>query len=323
MRSQGLPSGSSGVIGLGHAVTFFDLRLSHTAVTHSYCYRFSLARLLLPFWGEETADDGEPAVIRKLMGLAVAVVAIGGVLQISMSVWRSATGPISPPPPGPIRPTRLAAVDEAEAGSAVTGTVIRIIDARTIVVRLEDRTEIVRYIGVGMPAADAGGGEELAPREATEFNRSLVSDQTVRLELDAEERNREGHLLAYVWIGDVMANAELVGQGYARAVSAAPNVRHEDRLRRLQDEARLLQLGLWRSGGSSHRPVARESPRLKLVEVSTCPATHPVKGNFKTPAGERCVYYMPGNRQYDQTKARRCYATEGDAQQDGCRPLHR
>ncbi len=51
----------------------------------------------------------------------------------------------------------------------------------------------------------------------------------------------------------------------------------------------------------------------------TCPASHPIKGNFTTYSGERCIYHMPGAQFYVKTKPERCFATEQEARQDGCR----
>jgi hypothetical protein len=51
----------------------------------------------------------------------------------------------------------------------------------------------------------------------------------------------------------------------------------------------------------------------------TCPASHPIKGNFTTYNGESCIHHMPGGRFYDKTKPERCYATENAARKDGCR----
>lgn len=50
-----------------------------------------------------------------------------------------------------------------------------------------------------------------------------------------------------------------------------------------------------------------------------CPASHPIKGNFTTYNGERCIYHIPGSEFYDATKPERCYATPRDAVADGCR----
>jgi hypothetical protein len=51
----------------------------------------------------------------------------------------------------------------------------------------------------------------------------------------------------------------------------------------------------------------------------TCPPSHPIKGNFTTYSGETCIYHMPSGCFYPKTKPERCYATEDEAQQDGCR----
>ncbi len=68
----------------------------------------------------------------------------------------------------------------------------------------------------------------------------------MRLELDVQERAKYGRLLAYVYVGDMMVNEELVAQGYAQIMTIPPNVRHQELFLKRQREARLLQIGLWR-----------------------------------------------------------------------------
>jgi hypothetical protein len=60
-------------------------------------------------------------------------------------------------------------------------------------------------------------------------------------------------------------------------------------------------------------------PGVPPQDVWTYPLTHPIKGNFTTYSGERCLYHMKGGQFYGKTKPERCYATEGDAVEDGCR----
>src|SRR5439155_20589927 len=64
-------------------------------------------------------------------------------------------------------------------------------------------------------------------------------------------------------------------------------------------------------------------PGVPSNDAWTCPTTHPIKGNFTTYSGERCIYHMPGGQFYDKTKPERCYATEEEARQDGCRRSRR
>jgi len=129
----------------------------------------------------------------------------------------------------------------------VEGTVVRVVDGDTIHVRIGARVEKVRYIGVNTPEVHhPTKGEEPGGREAAEVNRRLVEGEAVRLELDVQERDRYGRLLAYVWIGDLMINAELVRLGYAQVMTIPPNVRYQEVFLKLQREAREAGRGLWR-----------------------------------------------------------------------------
>jgi micrococcal nuclease len=232
----------------------------------------------------------------------------------------------------------------ADAPKALVGRVVSIVDGDTIKVRIGDHTETVRYIGMNAPELHhPTKGEEPGGREAAEANRKLVGGQTVRVELDVQERDRYARLLAYVYLGDMMVNAELVAQGYAQVMTIPPNVKYQDLLLKNQREARLLQLGLWKDtslplspgaspGSSRPQAVAQTKPNpaaeaqqaqgrpgVPPQDAWTCPLTNPIKGNFTTYSGERCIYHMQGSEFFGKTKPERCYATEADAVKDGCR----
>jgi micrococcal nuclease len=123
---------------------------------------------------------------------------------------------------------------------------VRVSDGDTIRVRLASgREERVRYIGVDTPER----GDCFSTR-ASALNARLVEGREVRLERDVEERDRYGRLLAYVYAGDTFVNAELVRRGYAQPLTVPPNVRHEERFRRLARDARRAGSGLWSSCAS-------------------------------------------------------------------------
>jgi micrococcal nuclease len=238
------------------------------------------------------------------------------------------------------------ALAQTEASRTLTGQVVRVVDGDTIHVRIGDRIEKVRYIGVNAPELHhPKRGEQLGGREAAEVNRRLVDGQGVRLEVDVQERDRYGRLLAYVYAGDMMVNAEMVAQGYAQVMTIPANVKHQDLFLKLQREARLLQLGLWKSPGeapilpSPPTPPAAK-PATKVLPVTPAPsgetrpgvppqaggecgAVHPIKGNFTTSSGERCIYHVPGGEFYGRTRPERCYATDEEARRDGCRASKR
>jgi micrococcal nuclease len=140
----------------------------------------------------------------------------------------------------------LGLVAATATGGGFDGQVVRVVDGDTIRVRIGDHIEKVRYIGVNTPEVHhPTKGEEPGGREATTVNAELVGGKAVRLELDVQSRDRYGRLLAYVWVGDIMVNAELVRRGYAQVMTVPPNVRHQSLFVKLQREAREAGRGLW------------------------------------------------------------------------------
>jgi micrococcal nuclease len=134
---------------------------------------------------------------------------------------------------------------------SLTAIVTQVVDGDTIYVRVDGRIEKVRYIGMDTPETKHPiRGKEPGGMEATALNRRLVMGKTVRLELDVRERDRYRRLLAYVYVGDLMVNAELVRLGYAHAMTVPPNVAHASRFVSLERQAREAGRGLWdRAGG--------------------------------------------------------------------------
>ncbi len=140
----------------------------------------------------------------------------------------------------------LAAVACAEAGPSFTATVVGVVDGDTIKVIVNGRVQKIRYIGMNAPETHhPARGEQPGGREATEVNRRLVQNKAVRVELDVQERDRYGRLLAYVFVGDVMVNAELVRLGHAQVMTIPPNVAHQRQFVQLEREARQARRGLW------------------------------------------------------------------------------
>jgi hypothetical protein len=71
------------------------------------------------------------------------------------------------------------------------------------------------------------------------------------------------------------------------------------------------------------KPSEQTRPGVRPKDAWTCPTTHPIKGNFTTYSGERCIYHMLGGQFYSKTKPERCYAIEAEAREDRCRRARR
>ena len=127
--------------------------------------------------------------------------------------------------------------------------VLKIFDGDTILIDYNGKEECIRYIGVNTPEISHPGmgiDEETFGVLATEKNRELVADKEVALELDAQERDKYGRLLAYVYLKNgEMVNEILAKEGYAYLLTYPPNVKYADKFRKAQIYARENEKGLW------------------------------------------------------------------------------
>jgi micrococcal nuclease len=185
-----------------------------------------------------------PPLLAWSKGIAV-------VLGLYMGAGGSAGGlhrnPCSPPP----QPDRF-----------LEGTVRRVIDGDTIVVRLSDRRqERVRLIGAD--TAEVHESEKLTRevartgrdsatlrglgRRAAAFTAALLPPGSrVWLELDAERHDGDKRLLAYVWRTDgILVNLALLEAGQAQLLTIPPNVRYAYGFRACAAAARAARRGLW------------------------------------------------------------------------------
>jgi micrococcal nuclease len=142
-----------------------------------------------------------------------------------------------------------------EPGGYEIAVVTRVVDGDTVEVRITERSDgpgagradigetySVRLIGIDTP-------ESVKPGSPVEcFGKEASAAATALLVKDVEETDSYERLLRYVYLGEEMANARLVLNGYASAYTYPPNVRHSDLFVALQREARTTDAGLWAPG---------------------------------------------------------------------------
>jgi micrococcal nuclease len=121
------------------------------------------------------------------------------------------------------------------------GQVLNVHDGNTLTVRIDGHIEKVRLIGVNAPElAQIPWGEQ-----ARGSLKALVEETTVRLETDNTLRDESKRLLAYVYVGEMLVNLEMVRQGQAVINTVPPNVAHAEEYRRAQAEAKEEGRGVW------------------------------------------------------------------------------
>lgn len=121
-------------------------------------------------------------------------------------------------------------------------------DGDTFTVNMDGREEKVRLIGVDTPeTVKPNSPTECYGKVASDFAKSILANQTVRLEADPINQNRDryGRLLRYAYLSDgTLINAELIKQGYGFAYLSFPFSKSEE-FRILQTEARKSENGVW------------------------------------------------------------------------------
>jgi len=164
----------------------------------------------------------------------------------------------------------LALLFPDEGTLALQWRLVRWVDDGDTVV-LSDGTR-VRYIGINAPeiAHEDRPGERFGS-EATAFNRNLVYQKPVRLELDRERQDQYGRLLAYVFLKDgTFVNGEMVKRGYAYYLFRPPNTKYDQLLLQRQRDAMAKRVGLWK-GFPDKRGDYMGNGRSKRFHQPNCP----------------------------------------------------
>jgi micrococcal nuclease len=115
--------------------------------------------------------------------------------------------------------------------------VIRVVDGDTVEIENGKR---LRLIGIDAPEKG-----DCYFQEATNKVKELLEGQEVVLEKDVSEIDRYGRLLRYIWRGEILINEQLVKEGYASSYAYPPDIKYQDRIISVQEEARDGGRGMW------------------------------------------------------------------------------
>lgn len=133
--------------------------------------------------------------------------------------------------------------------------VTRVIDGDTFEIQInENQTEKVRLIGVDAPESVHPDENRNSPWGviASEYTKNELEWRRVQVELDVQERDQYGRLLAYVYVDGNMFNETLLYQGLATIYTVPPNVKYVENFSRMQKEAKQAERGIWSDKGFMH-----------------------------------------------------------------------
>ncbi|MGJ7921594.1 thermonuclease family protein [Neobacillus sp. LXY-4] len=213
--------------------------------------------------------------------------------------------------------------------------VLSVVDGDTIKVQLANgMSETIRLILVDTPETKHPrlGVQPFGP-EASSYTKKELTGKDVTLELDIEQRDKYGRLLAYVWIGTTLFNERLIEEGLARVAIFPPNTKYVDQFLEVQEKAKADGVGIWSiedyakedgynsDGTPQEQPVpATNSGGSYINDPSDDIETNlACKGKIKGNANSK-IYHVPGGRYYESTKDNIVwFCSEEDAQAAGFR----
>jgi micrococcal nuclease len=168
----------------------------------------------------------------------------------------------------------------------MVATVIQVIDGDEIRVRVGEDEFIVRYIGIVAPQI----ADPLGP-EASNENVGLVLTKQVTLVQDVTDRDAQGKLPRYVFVGDAFVNLVMVEQGLAMAENLAPDLACSDLLQAEEATAQAENAGLWETPLSEPtRTLAPAWTATSAAVVCSCTGPDLNCGDFASTRDARECY---------------------------------
>lgn len=155
----------------------------------------------------------------------------------------------------------------------------------------------VRYIGINAPEvahAKYGRAAEPLGDSALAANKALVSGQKVRLELDREEKDHYGRLLAYVYREDGRCvNTEMIAGGWAYVLYKKPNDRHDQILLEAQRRAMTAGIGIWGRWHEAAEAIVGNR-RSRRFHLERCPESKKIHPKNRVRLASRWEAYWQG-----------------------------
>jgi micrococcal nuclease len=208
----------------------------------------------------------------------------------------------------------------------LNGKVTNVVDGDTMDIQFENgKEERVRLVLVDTPETKhpTKPVQPFGP-EASAFTKEMLTGKNVQVELDVQERDQYGRILAYVYIDGKMFNELLLEKGLARVAVFPPNTRYVDEFYAIQKKAQETKLGIWSIENyvtDNGYTVQEKNGENQASTNTNIDCQNPIKGNINS-KGEK-IYHVPGGQYYDITKAEELFCTEQEAVNAGYRKSQR
>lgn len=127
----------------------------------------------------------------------------------------------------------------------------KVIDGDTIKISIDGKLQDVKLFLVSAPKIRGGYKFSIEARRFVQ-NR-LSDDEFVYLEMDKQERDKSGRILAYVWHNDngelKMLNDEIVREGFGRVIKTFQDAKYLSSLNLSEESAKVERKNIWSIDG--------------------------------------------------------------------------
>ena len=181
--------------------------------------------------------------------------------------------------------TPTVAIVPTEADKSDLFLVTKIIDRDTLMVKINDKEEAVRLIGVDTPeTVDPRKTVQCFGKEASLKAKELMENKMIKLEADSTQNDRDKYnrLLRYVYLKDgTLINKKLIEEGFGFEYTYQIPYKFQTEFKAAQKMAEEDKMGMW-ADGACPTPTATKTPSstpiIKTVPIiSRVPTEKPIQ----------------------------------------------
>jgi len=197
--------------------------------------------------------------------------------------------------------------------------VTKVIDGDTIMVKINDKEEAVRLIGIDTPeTVDPRKTVQCFGKEASEKMKELLENKMIKLEADTTQNDRDKYnrLLRYVYLEDgTFINKKLIEEGFGFEYTYQIPYKFQMEFKVAQKMAEEKKIGLWADG---------VCPTPTVAKISTTP-TMTVQNNFGfvCDCNKSCTKISSCDEAYFQLNNCGCSVRDNDGDGVPCESLCR
>ncbi len=198
--------------------------------------------------------------------------------------------------------------------------VTKIIDGDTLMVKINDKEEAVRLIGIDTPETkDSRKTIQCFGEKATERAKELVENKKVRLEADETQEDKDiyNRLLRYIYLEDgTLLNKKLIEEGFGFEYTYKIPYKFQTEFKEAQKMAEENKMGLW----------ADNACPTPTVSETITPTTVPVKkiqssSSFVCNCSKTCSQISSCEEAYFQLNDCGCSVRDNDEDGVPCESL--